>query len=329
MPVFRAGPGRWLTAALLAVAAQAPVAALAAEPAEPASLEMPGKQWQGTRDHLVADGETLGNIVMSRYPELRGNWQRIIRYIVQINPAKFPDQNPDRLQPGVLIAVPDYDDPPAPQAEPARLPVIGAVVQGTPRIIDRYQRSSTRIAGDAVHEGDTAIGGSGAVAVIRLIDGSIIEVRPDSEVELSAVSYGQTGAGKIVLNLIKGGLRMVSGLFGKQSESTVEVKTPGGVIGVRGTDFAVRHCAGDACAAETDALGSVIGLRNGALAMNNEAVQDFAIAPLDVFLVADAASVPEPRPDLAGLLFSADQWPAPAPPCFATANRTGPRLRCQ
>lgn len=313
----------WLSAMLIAAPALAE--------GEPPALDVPGKQWQGTRDHVVQPGETLGNIVMSRYPDLRGNWQRIIGYIVEINPAAFPNQNPHRLQPGVLIAVPDFDAPPAPEPEPelARLPVIGAVVKGTPRIIDRYQRSSTRIAGDAVHEGDIAIGGSGAVSVIRLIDGSTIEVRPDSEVELSAVSYGQGSAGKIVLKLIKGGLRMVSGLFGKQPDARVEVKTPGGVIGVRGTDFAVRHCEGDSCVAETDALGSVIGLLNGALAMNNGAVSDFAIAPREVFLVADESSVPEPRPDLAGLLFSADDWPAEKRPCVNTVNRTGPRLRCR
>lgn len=312
----------WLSVLLIAAPALA-------EDQSP-TLSVPGKQWQGTRDHVVQPGETLGKIVMSRYPDLRGNWQRIIGYIVETNPAAFPQQNPDRLQPGVLISVPDFDEPPAPESEPElpRLPVIGAVVKGTPRIVDRYQRSSTRIAGDAVHEGDIAFGGSGSVSVIRLIDGSTIEVRPDSEVELSAVSYGQGSAGKIVLKLIKGGLRMVSGLFGKQSDSQVEVRTPGGVIGVRGTDFAVRHCEGDSCAAETDALGSVIGLLNGALAMNNGAVSDFAIAPRDVFLVADESSVPEPRPDLAGLLFSAEDWPAQKRPCVNAVNRTGPRLRC-
>ena len=321
MLLLRVARACWLSALLIAVPA------LAQD--EPPALDVPGKHWQGTRDHVVQSGETLGTIVMSRYPDLRGNWQRIIGYIVDINPAAFPDNNPHRLQPGVLIAVPDFDEPAAPEPEPARLPVIGAVVKGTPRIVDRYQRSSTRIAGDAVHEGDTAFGGSGSVAVIRLIDGSTIEVRPDSEVELSAVSYGQGSAGKIVLRLIKGGLRMVSGLFGKQPDAQVEVKTPGGVIGVRGTDFAVRHCEGDSCTADTDARGSVIGLLTGALQMNNDAVQDFGIAPREVFLVSDAASVPESRPDLAGLLFSAEDWPAEKRPCVNAVNRTGPRLRCQ
>lgn len=320
---LRLARASWLSVLLIA----APAHGLEDAPA----LQVPGKQWQGTRDHVVEPGETLGQIVMARYPDLRGNWQRIITYIVDINPAAFPDANPDRLQPGVLIAVPDFDVPaaPEPKPEPARLPVIGAVVKGTPRIMDRYQRSSTRIAGDAVHEGDTALGGKGAVSVIRLIDGSTIEVRPDSEVELSLVSYGQDSHGTIALKLIKGGLRMVSGLFGKQPGSQVEVRTPSGLIGVRGTDFAVRHCEGDSCAAETDALGSVIGLLNGALAMNNAAVSDFAIAPREVFLVADAASKPEPRPDLAGLLFSAEDWSEPPRRCQSFANRTGPRLRCQ
>lgn len=300
--------------------------------AEAPPLDLPDAQWQGTRDHVVQEGEALGLIVMQRYPELRGNWQRIIRYIVQINPQAFPDANPDRLQPGAVIAVPDYEPPlvAEPEPKPARLPVIGAVMQGVPTIVDRNQRSSKRIAGDPVHEGDTALGTGSSVAVIRLIDGSVIEIRPDSEVMLSLVAADNRMSGRLVLKLIKGGLRMVSGLFGKQADSEVLVKTPGGVIGVRGTDFAVRHCEGQSCAAETDATGSIIGLLDGALVMDNEAVDGFAIAPRDVFLVADTQSVPEPRPDLAGLLFSDDQWPAAKPPlCAGSVNRTGPRLRCR
>ena len=324
MSVIRAA----LAALLLTLIGSAPAQA------DSESLRIPGYTFYGTLTYQVQQGETLGAIVMEQYPDLRGNWQRIIAHIVQTNPAEFPDQNPDLLAPGVSINLPLFEEPGTvvdvvePEPERPRLPVIGAVMKGTPRIIDRYQRSSTRIAGDAVHEGDTAIGGSGSVAVIRLIDGSIVEVRADSEVELTAVGYSQGSSGKIVLSLIKGGLRMVSGLFGKQSGSQVEVKTPGGVIGVRGTDFAVRHCEGDSCAAETDALGSVIGLLDGALAMNNGAVSDFAIEPRDVFLVADEASKPVPRPDLVGLLFSAEDWPEEARPCVNTVNRTGPRRRC-
>ena len=55
----------------------------------------------------------------------------------------------------------------------------------------------------------------------------------------------QKTGNSLVLEIAKGGLRMVTGAIGKQQPNAVAVKTPVATIGIRGTGFTVRLCKGD------------------------------------------------------------------------------------
>jgi len=50
----------------------------------------------------------------------------------------------------------------------------------------------------------------------------------------------QSKNGSLLLNLLQGTLRMVTGVMGKTNPELIKVTTPTSVVGVRGTDFIVE-----------------------------------------------------------------------------------------
>lgn len=107
--------------------------------------------------------------------------------------------------------------------------------------------------GQPVHEGDRITVAPASGVVLRLDDGTRLTLRPDTELVLRAWRQGadgQDGAG--VLDLVRGGLRALTGAITRQSPDAARVHTPVATIGIRGTDFIARLCAGD-CRLDTPA----------------------------------------------------------------------------
>jgi hypothetical protein len=82
-------------------------------------------------------------------------------------------------------------------------------------------------------------GADGRLSFI-LHDGTRVSLGPNSEMKLSQFAYepAQSNYG-LVIDMAKGVLAYVSGKIAKFSPESVKVRTPTGVIGVRGTKFAV------------------------------------------------------------------------------------------
>lgn len=104
-----------------------------------------------------------------------------------------------------------------------------------------------------------ATGGDGK-AQLKFIDGSIIVLKPNSELQVEAFEYTDGTAGKSIFSLLKGGFRAVSGAIGKSSADDYQMKTPIATIGVRGTTYEAY-------------LGNrlVVGVWNGAIEVTNSA----------------------------------------------------------
>ena len=66
---------------------------------------------------------------------------------------------------------------------------------------------------------------------------------------IGAYSYGEAAPESLLLGLLKGGLRVATGLIGKRNPAAVSFSTPTATIGIRGTEFDARLCEDD-CAAE-------------------------------------------------------------------------------
>lgn len=86
--------------------------------------------------------------------------------------------------------------------------------------------------------GDQVASGTNAWAVLQMVDGASLTVRPGTQMRIDDYRYNadNPGNGNIALNLLKGALRSITGLIGKQNPSAYKLVTPTATIGIRGTD---------------------------------------------------------------------------------------------
>jgi len=123
----------------------------------------------------------------------------------------------------------------------------------------------------AVEKGDTLITGKRTYARIKFLDSGEMTLRPDSQFKVDSFSYDQAKPkeDKAAFELVKGGLRAITGQVGKRGDSdSYKMKVPSGTIGIRGTTFEVRICEGD-CPGLAD--GVYIFVIEGSITITNNA----------------------------------------------------------
>jgi hypothetical protein len=89
--------------------------------------------------------------------------------------------------------------------------------------------------GSPIHEGDIIDTLDRSFAVIQFFDGSKVTVRPESQMIINSFKEDQ-----VELDLVAGGLRIVTGAISKNNPDNYNVKTPVALMGVRGTEFSVQ-----------------------------------------------------------------------------------------
>lgn len=96
--------------------------------------------------------------------------------------------------------------------------------------------------------GDTLFTGKDSYARIKFSDGGQVSLKPVSQFQIEIYHHDpqvpEKDAAKF--NLLKGGLRAISGLIGKRGDpDSYGVKTQTATVGIRGTRFGVLFCKGD------------------------------------------------------------------------------------
>ena len=180
----------------------------------------------------------------------------------------------------------------------------GTVTFATGTVTAERQPAEPLAKGDAVLVEDFVITGDASRAQLQMIDDAKIAIRPNSRLQVREYAYvsPEAAAGSAVvtsddnssvLNLVKGGFRTITGAIGKEDPSDYEVRTAVGVLGIRGTDFAVLLCSGDCNTAPGVTPGAVVpdGLylmvTEGSIAFSNEVATlvlvagEFAYIPFD------------------------------------------------
>lgn len=103
--------------------------------------------------------------------------------------------------------------------------------------------SGDRLAGrkSEVNEGEKIATGVGSEAVVRMVDGALLAIRPNSQVLISSYRFSKdpqkAKEDSSIIQLLRGGLRAVTGLIGKQNPAGVQYRTVTATVGIRGTDF--------------------------------------------------------------------------------------------
>ena len=98
--------------------------------------------------------------------------------------------------------------------------------------------------GTEVRPGDTVQLGPQSNAQILFTDSSIVALRPETVFRVSEYSYQdrEPETGRAFFNLVKGGLRTVTGFIGRRNHENYGVGTSVATIGIRGTHYNLVHC---------------------------------------------------------------------------------------
>ncbi len=128
---------------------------------------------------------------------------------------------------------------------------VGNVVFAKGAVSARDATGGVRLLGrdSDVFQEDTVATADDSFAVIRFVDQTKMSIRPNSEVVIDRFSAAE-GEEAAEFNLLKGGLRAITGAIGSRKPESVRFRTRAASIGIRGTDLVIRDCRDDACARE-------------------------------------------------------------------------------
>lgn len=113
-------------------------------------------------------------------------------------------------------------------------------LEGSVSVI-RGSQSLPAMPGLGLREGDRVVTGPNSAAAITLQDGTVFAVGSNASVDLTHYVFDSTSQnGSLLLNLLQGTMRLVTGVMGRTNPELIQVTTPTSVVGVRGTDFIVE-----------------------------------------------------------------------------------------
>ncbi|MYN25399.1 FecR family protein [Duganella levis] len=119
--------------------------------------------------------------------------------------------------------------------------VAGTIVQLSGPLMAKRTDGAVRILSmkSEVESGDTLVTEKNTYAMVKFIDNSEITLKPSTtfKVENFAYDADKPDGDNASFNLVKGGLRSVTGLLGKRNKEKFSLKTPSATIGIRGTTF--------------------------------------------------------------------------------------------
>jgi hypothetical protein len=119
------------------------------------------------------------------------------------------------------------------------------VMAGTVHLEREGKRLPAQV-GMAVRQSDSLITGFDGTAGVTFTDNSLLSVGPNSTLAIDRYAFDSTThAGQFDASLKKGSLAVVSGKIVKQSPGAMRVHTPTSIMGVRGTEFAVKVSEGN------------------------------------------------------------------------------------
>jgi len=131
-----------------------------------------------------------------------------------------------------------------------------------------------------IQEGDTLSTEQETYARIKFVDNGEVVLRPGTQLKVAAYSFDQAKpqSDNVLLNMLKGGMRAVTGLLGRRSRDSVNIATSTATIGIRGTHFGALFCQND-CAGVPTVTGKPpenglhLDVADGAIVVRNTAGQ--------------------------------------------------------
>lgn len=96
--------------------------------------------------------------------------------------------------------------------------------------------------GSDVYQGDVLVTQENSYLQVEMSDKGFISVLPNSRLGVKEYNV-KNDDGNVVIHLVKGGLRSLTGLFGQKHKQRWQMNTSNATIGIRGTEFGAIQCA--------------------------------------------------------------------------------------
>jgi hypothetical protein len=107
--------------------------------------------------------------------------------------------------------------------------------------------------GDEVNQGDTVYTGSNSSLVMKFDDGQIAALTSNSRMSITSYQFNaQAQSGNVLLSLVNGGMRALTGLIGRRSPNQVTYRAATATIGIRGTDVSIVTLSGNVVVTVTE-----------------------------------------------------------------------------
>jgi ferric-dicitrate binding protein FerR (iron transport regulator) len=133
---------------------------------------------------------------------------------------------------------------------------VATAVTGTAQMQTGTASPRSLRVGDEVRQGDTISTSTSSSVVLKFDDGQVAALTANSRMTITAYQFNpQARTGNVLLSLINGGMRAITGLIGRNQPERVAYRAATATIGIRGTDVTIVTNGSDV--AVTVAEGSV------------------------------------------------------------------------
>ena len=253
------------------------------------------------RQFQTTPGDSLSYILRSQnYGQTYAEIRPYIEEVIRLNPEAFRDGNPDYLQPGVVLTMPDNPNASAPVPAPETIPepesepepgpeaapepdsvpestpgIIGsiAVARGFSEII-RGAEVITVTREENIFATDEIFTQKNTRAEIRFTDETRIILGAESRFEVNEFSYAGNQSldaalpGSLIATLHRGVFQITTGLVTQNKNNRIDFRSALNTsIGIRGTDFTVRACMEQAHCG--DLYGVSAAVKAGSISLKN------------------------------------------------------------
>jgi hypothetical protein len=114
---------------------------------------------------------------------------------------------------------------------------------------------------DKIFVGETLTTGSAGMLQVRFVDKALLTLRENSHFHIETYAPPTDSGGNVLMHLVEGGFRTITGSIGKGSQDSYKVTTSAASIGIRGTHYEV---------VQESAQAIVVAVWDGGIRVDNE-----------------------------------------------------------
>jgi hypothetical protein len=197
----------------------------------------------------ITEDMTIDQIIQRIYSRDKDLWPQIKQKLIETNPNSFVEYS-DRLIPGRRLKLVDikriFEQEELPPKNRA-----GYVTRlnGNATSTDDQGQIAQLQVNSLIFEGDRIETGPESRVEILMDDGAEVMLKGDSVLKITeyVITEGFDEGSSSIFDLLRGGMRKITGSIGASALANYQVQTGLATIGIRGTDYVIKLCKLDDC----------------------------------------------------------------------------------